>query len=234
MTFAVAVDVLVLAWLLWRQLKVRRVWPRLTLRLAAVLGVIGLFELFDYAGAHHVSAEAVGILTLSFLVGGVALGAVRAATVRIWRIGPAVVRQGTWLTVGLWGVSLALHYGAAAWIDSINGQGGVVSASLLLWLAITYGVQNAVVHHRAVGLLEAAGPIDARSEVAAGRWGAGRWVGWDGDELFGPGPRGAAPARREAIEARAEPADTGGQPHGGEGVPEADPGDGGGSASGPA
>lgn len=231
MTFAIAVDVLVLAWLLWRQLKVRRVWPRLTLRLAAVLGVIGLFEVFDYARTHHVSGGAAGILTLSFLVGGVALGAVRAATVRIWRIGPAVVRQGTALTVGLWGVSLALHYGAAAWIDSINGQGGVVSASLLLWLAVTYGVQNAVVHHRAVGLLESAGPIDAQSEVVGGRWETGRWAGWEGHDLFGAGSGGGAPARREAIEARAEPRDTGGNE--GEGTPEADRGTDEGSASGP-
>lgn len=160
MFLAVALDVVVVAWLLWRQLKVRRVWPRLTLRLSAILCVIGLVELLSFAGSHHVSGEAVGVLTFSFVVGAVALGALRALTVKIWRAGPVVLRQGTWLTMALWAVSLALHFSATAWIDSIHGQGGVVSASLLLWLGITYGVQNAVVHRRAEGLLEAAGPID--------------------------------------------------------------------------
>jgi len=168
MTLAIALDVLVVAWLLWRQLKVRRVWPRLTFRLAAVLCVLGLVELVDYTGHHHVSAAVAGILTLSFGVGAVALGALRAATVRIWRAGPVVLRQGTWLTVGLWVLSLGLHYGAEGWIDSLHGAGGVISASLLLWLGVAYGVQNAVVHHRAEGLLGSVGPvIDARSEAVA-------------------------------------------------------------------
>ena len=198
MFLAVALDVVVVAWLLWRQLKVRRVWPRLTLRLSAILCVIGLVELLSFAGSHHVSGEAVGVLTFSFVVGAVALGALRALTVKIWRAGPVVLRQGTWLTMALWAVSLALHFSAAAWIDSIHGQGGVVSASLLLWLGITYGVQNAVVHRRAEGLLEAAGPIDARARrwPACGSGPAGGRVRGAPAAGAGPGARGRAGDRR--------------------------------------
>ena len=226
MFLAVALDVVVVAWLLWRQLKVRRVWPRLTLRLAAILGVIGLVELLTYAGSHHVSGEALGVLTLSFVVGAVALGALRALTVKIWRAGPVVLRQGTWLTMGLWALSLALHFSAGAWIDSIHGQGGVVSASLLLWLGITYGVQNAVVHRRAEGLLEAAGPIDARSEVAGVRFWAGRWPGpggpggWGGSG--GPGAGGGPAAHPGAIDASSEVVDD--QPAGAGGPGDPKPG----------
>jgi hypothetical protein len=193
MVLALVIDVLVVVWILYRQRKVRRVWPRVNLRIAGILAVIGLVELVSYTGRHHVSATVVGVLVLSFVLGAIGLGAVRAATVRIWRVGDAVLRQGTWLTIGLWLFSLALHYGAQAWINALHGPRGLVTASLLLWLGITYGVQNAVVHHRAEGLLRDAGPIDARSQVLNARWWAGPSGGTD------------APAGPDAIEAHAEP-----------------------------
>lgn len=225
MTFAVALDVVIVALLLYRQRMVRRVWPRLSLRLAGVLGVIGLVELLGYTGSHHLSGEVIGVLALSFVVGAVALGALRAATVRIWRSGGAVLRQGTWLTIALWLLSLALHYGAEGWIDALHGPGGIVSASLLLWLGVTYGVQNAVVHRRAESLLAAGGAIDARADVVGGPGGGG-WsargvwgvllTGPDGGRaatpgngpggwVEDPGPKASGPGAVDAIEAHAEP-----------------------------
>ena len=231
MTFAVFVDIVLVVWLLHRQLKVRRIWPRVNLRLAVILTLVGLVELVDYTGHHTLSPAVVGVLALSFAVGAVALGAVRAATVRIWRVEGAVLRQGTWLTVGLWILSLALHFGAQWWIDGLHGSSGVISASLLLWLGVTYGVQNAVVHHRAEGMLQAGAPIDARSEAVGGRWWGGTW-GWSpgggaggpwggrvgrdggggggfngGGGVDGDGSAGGGRARShpDAIEAHAEP-----------------------------
>ncbi len=187
MTFAIAVDVLLVAWVLYRQVKVRRVRPHLTLRLPAILAVVGLIELVDYTGTRHVPAGAVGVLALSFVAGAVVLGAVRAVTVKLWRVEGLVLRQGTWFTILLWLVSIALHYGAQEWITALHGPSGIVSASLLLWLGVTYGVQTAVVHHRAEGLLAHAGEaIDARSEVIGPgqRWG----VTWQrGGGFAGPG-----------------------------------------------
>lgn len=233
MTFAIFLDVVIVALILYRQRMVRRVWPRLSLRLAGVLAVIGLIELLSYAGSRHLSGAVIGVLVLSFVVGAVALGALRAASVRIWRVNGAVLRQGTWLTMGLWVVSLVLHFGADWWIDALHGPTGVASASLLLWLGVTYGVQNAVVHRRAEGLLTAGGAIDAHADVVGGPgrggWGGpgGLWGGW----LGGPGAGGTPPTdsgpgrwpreqeppapRRtpaEAIEARAEQVT---RPHGG-------------------
>jgi hypothetical protein len=223
MTFAVALDVVIVALVLYRQRMVRRVWPRLSLRLAGVFAVIGLIELLSYTGSRHLSGAVIGVLVLSFVVGAVALGALRAASVRIWRVNDAVLRQGTWLTMGLWVVSLALHFGADRWIGALHGPTGVASASLLLWLGVTYGVQNAVVHRRAEGLLGANGAIDAHADVVDGP-GRGGWNGvMFGGWLPGPGAGGGArapgsgpnrrpgtpepPARRattEAIEAHAE------------------------------
>jgi len=207
--FAIALDVVVVAWLLWRQLKVRRVWPRLTLRLAAFLCVIGIIELLSYTGSHHTTGEAVGVLALSFVVGAVVLGALRAVTVKLWRAGPVVLRQGTWVTMALWVVSLGLHFSAGAWLDSLRGQSGLASASLLLWLGITYGVQNAVVHRRAERLLAEAGPIDAHADVLGGRLWVGQWGGPGPGGWPVVGAQGGAPAAHgDTIEARSEVVDS--------------------------
>jgi hypothetical protein len=59
--------------------------------------------------------------------------------------------------MGLWALSLALHFvsdvGAAH-----NGAGNFEASSFLLYLAVTYGVQNYVVHRRALPLWDALGP----------------------------------------------------------------------------
>ena len=220
MFLAVALDVVVVAWLLWRQLKVRRVWPRLTLRLAAILCVIGLVELLAYAGSHHVSGEAVGVLTLSFVVGAVALGALRALTVKIWRAGPGGAPPGDLADHGAVGALLGpALLGRGRGSTRSDGQSGVVSASLLLWLGITYGVQNAVVHRRAEGLLEPRPAPSTRaprwpacgSGSAGGRVRAGP-AGWAGSG--GPGAGGGPAAHAGAIEASSEVVDD--QPAGAE------------------
>jgi hypothetical protein len=199
--FTVVLDVVVVVWVLYRQVQVRRVRAQVNLRLSAVLAVIGLIELISYAGHHHLSAKVVGVLVLSMLVGAGGFGAIRAATVHLWRDESGVFRQGTWLTMALWIVSLALHFGADWWIDAWKGPSGLASVSLLLYIGITYGVQNAVVHARAQKLLAAAGPMGVRSAPFAGHWWAGTWTrpprGSDG--YRGDGHPGAIDARADPL-----------------------------------
>jgi hypothetical protein len=202
MTFAVVLDVVVVALILYRQRMVRPVRPRLHLRLAGVLAIVGLIELLAYAGSRHVPAEAVGVLALSFVVGAVVLGAVRAATVKLWRVEGLVLRQGTWLTILLWLVSIGLHYGAQAWINALHGPSGFVSASLLLWLGVTYGVQRAVVHRRAETLFAAGGAIDAHADVVRGP-GQDGW-GSPARGTGNPEPSNRSRGAAEAIEVHAE------------------------------
>ncbi|HEY1734384.1 MAG TPA: hypothetical protein VGG23_08055, partial [Acidimicrobiales bacterium] len=201
MAFTVVLDVVVVVWVLYRQVQVRRVRAQVNLRLSAVLAVIGLIELISYAGHHHLSAKVVGVLVLSMLVGAGGFGAIRAATVHIWRDESGVFRQGTSLTMVLWIVSLALHFGADWWIDAWKGPSGLASVSLLLYIGITYGVQNAVVHARAQKLLAAAGPMGARSAPFAGHWWARTWTPssrWP-DGYRGEGHPGAIDARADPL-----------------------------------
>ena len=192
MTFAAVFDTLLVLWILYRQTRVRRVWIRTYLRLAVILVALGLVELIGYACQHHLKGSVVAILVLSMAVGAAGLGALRAATVRLWHLGGMVLQQGTWLTISLWLVSLAVHFGSAWWISSLHGPGQLTTVGFLLYLGITYGAQNLVLHRRATALLAEAGPIDAAASVPGG-WRGVIWSSGSGGGFAGPG--GGARAR---------------------------------------
>jgi hypothetical protein len=190
MFFTMALDVLVAFFVLRRQRRIRLVPRVLSLRLPIVLGVIGLIELLAYTDNHHVTGGDDAWVLATLVVGALALGAVRAFTVRVWTSNEWVVRQGTWLTMGLWVLSLALHFvsdvGAAH-----DGAGNFEASSFLLYLAVTYGVQNYVVHRRAQPLWDALGPEAGRGvqiNFGQGPGGGGAFFAtFRGGPGFGPG-----------------------------------------------
>jgi len=157
MFFTIALDVLVALYILSRQRRIRPVPRLLSLRFPIVVGVIGLIDLLGYADAHHPSHDDYLWVLATLVVGGVLVGAVRAFTVKIWTSNNWVVRQGTGLTMALWVVSLALHFLGGIGAQHA-GAGNLEASSFLLYLGLTYGVQNFVVHRRAAPLWNALGP----------------------------------------------------------------------------
>jgi hypothetical protein len=200
MFFTIALDVLIAFYVLSRQRRIRLVPRLLSLRFPIVLGVIGLIDLLSYTDNHHVTGTDYVWVLATLVVGALVLGAIRAFTIRIWTSNEWVVRQGTWVTIGLWVLSLALHFvsdvGAAH-----NGAGNFEAASFLLYLAVTYGVQNYVVHRRARPLWDALGPQAGRGlqiNFGQGPGGAGAFFatfldGPGGGPRFGPGRPGSPP-----------------------------------------
>jgi hypothetical protein len=171
-SFSIFLDVVFIGLILYRQLGVRIVRRRLTLRLPFVLGVIGAFELVDYSHGHHLSGPVLGVLALSFAVGGVALGYVRAQTIKIWVDRGIVLRQGTSLTMALWALSLGLHFASDWWVAHLKGPTGVTTVTALLFVAVTLAVQGAAVQQRAERLVARMAPIDATSSVVDHGWSA--------------------------------------------------------------
>jgi hypothetical protein len=163
MFFTIALDVLVAVYILSRQRRIRLVRRVLSLRLPVLLGIIGLIDLLSYTDntAHHVTGGDWAWVLATLVVGGLVLGGIRAFTVKLWTSNEWVVRQGTRVTIGLWVLSLALHFvsdvGAAHAV-----AGNFEASSFLLYLAVTYGVQNYVVHRRAQPLWDALGPEAGR------------------------------------------------------------------------
>jgi len=196
MFFTIALDVLIAFYVLRRQRRIRVVPRVLSLRFPIILGVIGLINLFAYTDNHHVTGTDYVWVLATLVVGALILGAIRALTVKIWTSNEWVVRQGTWVTMGLWALSLALHFLGDAGA-SHSGAGNFEASSFLLYLAVTYGVQNYVVHRRARPLWDALGPQAGRGmqiNFGQGPGGGGAFFatfrggpGGPGFPGFGPG-----------------------------------------------
>ena len=119
-----------------------------------MLLVLGAVEFVAFARHHHLDAESIGILCLSFLVGA-GLGTARGFTVRLWVEDRRLFRQGTLLTVLLWLVGVGLHLGSERLIQHEGGPAGAGSASMLLYLALSLTVQTQVLRRRARSKLSA-------------------------------------------------------------------------------
>lgn len=136
----IVISLAVLALILYRQLQVRRASP--TLLLPAALIVIGLAELATLSkGSSKLTSGEIGILIALLVLDAAGLGVLRAWTVRLWRDGEGVLRQGTWITVGLWLVGIVIH-------EVVDLVAHIPSSSLLLYLGVTLLAQQLVLQAR--------------------------------------------------------------------------------------
>lgn len=136
----------VLAWLLWRQLQKRLVREDRRPVVLLVLLVLGILQLSTYLKTASTSVTVILLLVAS-LVLAAGFGVVRALSVRLWRQDGQLWRQGTWITAGLWLVAIGVHIGLDALFDgTVKGLG---AGSILLYLAVSLGVQRLVVQSRA-------------------------------------------------------------------------------------
>jgi hypothetical protein len=162
MVFSVLLGLVVFAGILLRQVRVRPAPRALSLRAPVFIGLIGLVAMSSYAGSHHVGSAAWAWVVGTMLVGAVGLGILRGLSVRVWATENWVLRQGTGITLALWIVSLAVHFIGDAAGTHASGGAGLEGSSLLLYLGLTLGVQNAIVQRRAQPLWDELGPAASR------------------------------------------------------------------------
>lgn len=136
---ALLVDLVVFGLLMYRQVSVRQVRSG---RLPMVLAGLGLLEIASYGQHDRLAPVAMALLVASLVIGA-ALGAIRATTVRIWYQNGLLVRQGTWLTVLLWLVSVGIHLGTGELVS--RPMQAVLSVGTLLYLGVTLGAQQLVI-----------------------------------------------------------------------------------------
>ena len=133
------------------------------MRLALILAAAGIGEISRTIGARHLTTAAVAWLTVS-LMAGAGMGAIRAATVRIWRAEDGSAwRQGTILTAALWLISLATHLALDTIIDHSSRIAALGTSSVLLYLAVTLGVQREIVRRRTAPLAPTEGHHPGRT-----------------------------------------------------------------------
>jgi hypothetical protein len=148
---SVALDVIlglvVLALLIYRQLRSRPVSAS-GLRLIAILVVIGVIQTYQFLDKHHSGAVAYAALGGSLVLAAV-FGALRAATVKVWLQGDQAWSKGNWLTAVLWILALAAHLGYDALVTPGRGSSGLGAATVVLYLAVSLGIQRAITQVRA-------------------------------------------------------------------------------------
>jgi hypothetical protein len=143
----IVIGIAVLALLIYRQLSARPVSDS-GLRIIAILAVVGLLEAAQFLQHTHAGAVTYAALAGSLLLAAV-FGALRAATVRLWVQGSQPWTKGTWLTAGLWIAAVAAHLGYDALVTPGHGSSGVGAATVVLYLAVSLGIQRVIVLGRA-------------------------------------------------------------------------------------
>ena len=145
----IVIGVAVVAFVIVRQLRARPAAERSALRMIVVLAVIGIIQIRSAVNGHSVDAETVALVVVG-LVAGAVLGLVRAMTVTVWRSPDGVAwRRGTMVTAALWIVSLGVHLGIDVAVDRSTTAHVLGAATILLYVAVTLGVQREVVRARA-------------------------------------------------------------------------------------
>jgi hypothetical protein len=151
----IVLGVAVLAYVLYRQLQKRSIREDRKPTLILVLAAIGVIELAQYLPQHPAGSTTIAMLVGSLVLGAV-FGVIRAYTMRLWREGDTLYRQGNALTVVLWLVAIGAHFGLDYLIGR-TGQGaeGLADTALMLYLAISLGAQRLVTNSRAARMVRA-------------------------------------------------------------------------------
>lgn len=141
----ILIAVIVLGWVLSRQLRARPLKEQRPYTMMIVLGVLGLFQIVQLAGHTQITGAAYAALVAG-LVSGAVFGWLRGRYVHLWRVDGVLMRQGNWLTVVLWVVGIAIHLGldeAGALLSPNNGAlNSLGTVGIMLYLAVALASQR--------------------------------------------------------------------------------------------
>jgi hypothetical protein len=142
----IAIGLVVVAVLLWNQLRTRRVSGGRLILIPLVLVVLGVLQTRE-----GLTRTSLGVLLLVLgLVLALILGAARGYAMKIW-VGAdgQFLRRGGTLLIALWLVSVAVKVG----IDLGGAAAGarIAGSAILIELGVTLGAQNIIVAGRSYG-----------------------------------------------------------------------------------
>lgn len=140
----------VLVWAVYRQFQTRPVGA-LTARVFLVLGVIGIWQIAQLVDSRGISSVEAATLVVSLGLAAI-FGWLRGRAARVWVTDGVAYRRGGWAAVGLWAAAIAAHV-AVDFLGSLlagaHGPSPLDQASIMLYLALTLGIQGLVVTRRA-------------------------------------------------------------------------------------
>jgi hypothetical protein len=152
----IVIGLLVLVIILRRQLRARPVNADRPATIFFILGIVGIAQIVDAWRDHAPVSGGITLLALSLVVAA-GFGVWRATSVRLWRDGGQLWQQGTPLTITLWVLAIGVHLGVdvlghviePAHSAAATSVTDTLSASILAYIAVSFGVQRVVVGRRA-------------------------------------------------------------------------------------
>jgi hypothetical protein len=159
---SIAISVLVVAFVCFRQLQTRSIREERGLLLYVLVFALGVLQAITFLQKHSVSALA-AVLVIVSLVIGLGLGAVRGRITHLWRANDKLLRRGNAWTIAVWVVGLGIHLGIELFSGQLDRSAeGFASSTLLLYIALSLGMQRFVLLSRAKSI--ARHPDQAPSE----------------------------------------------------------------------
>lgn len=148
----ITVAVIALLIIIPRQLREKPVREERGMRGVLILAAIGIYEMALYVGKSwsHISTYALVFLLIGF-VSACFFGWLRARGTHVWRDKGQLMVQGNWLTILWWVVALGIHLGIdyfASSVLKISGSDALATSSIVLYVALSLGVQKYVLLER--------------------------------------------------------------------------------------
>jgi hypothetical protein len=148
--------------LISRQFRTRPIRDESSLRLFAVIGIIGFIETVDALKMKtnfKAGAEAAAVAwIIGSLVLAAVLGVMRAKSMKVWKSkSDVMVGKGSAVTLALWIVAIAVHFAFEVGINHSSGSSSLGGATILLYLAVSLGVQREVLRLRASEFVKQSG-----------------------------------------------------------------------------
>ena len=143
------IGILDVALVCFRQLRTSSIREERGIVLYLVILAVGVYETVVFLQAHPVSLV-VELLVGGSLVVGLGLGAGRGFLTHLWRADGRLLRRGNAWTIVLWVVGIGIHLGIDLFTEQVDRSGqGFASATLLIYIALSLGMQRLVLLRRA-------------------------------------------------------------------------------------
>lgn len=121
----------------------------IVLAVLAIMAIVpGLSELQPF-GSQALATLALSVMTLALAIGAAWF---RGSTVRVWREGSQIMRQGSTVTVIAWILWVVVHFLLDLWISHVSPSEQLATGVMYAGLAVSLAAQGMNIHNRANAL----------------------------------------------------------------------------------
>ncbi len=151
---SIAIAVLVVAFVCFRQLQTRSIREERGLLLYVLVFALGVLQTSTFLQSHAVGSTVVVLVVVSLVV-GLGLGALRGRLTHLWRADGQLLRRGNPWTIAIWVLGIGIHLAIDLYSRQLDHAAeGLATSTLLLYIGLSLGMQRLVLLRRAKTIVE--------------------------------------------------------------------------------